>query len=472
MGALYNPKLRVRTKSSWGYEYLEKAKILRQYADGSIRVTYDTPFTIQRGSFAMFQDYVPVVFKGPPRLNWMAANRVSSSSTSGEWYRKPTTSIYGLSWKGRFASSFITKTKYWDQTSISTPLTFDLNIGDYVHQKALAKLNDPDIAANEYLFEYKQVLDLLKSPLKAALKSGKILKRWLGDDQLIYSPKRGHIGETLLTFRTRRKVPIKRVSKQTLAGAMNTWLAYRYGVLPLYGDITTVFGQLVDGKLPNINQLQLHRCSARQVVESSEHRGELTSRMSLFTATYAEISKYTDAYVAKVIYQKRCEPSTQWKYGIHPRQWADVLWNATPWSFVGDWFFSVDQWLKAIEVNPYVSIRGNCVTRKVTMQTQLHQKRVLNVDYPNAPIDTVVPSVGSLRIDRVRREINLQTPRSIMSTAKWQSVKNVLTGLSLIGAPVLQRNLSNEFALMAQDALLRKRKRPSVLTYSENMKVF
>lgn len=106
------------------------------------------------------------------------------------------------------------------------------------------------------------------------------------------------------------------------------------------------------------------------------------------------------------------------------------------------------------------------------MQTQLHQKRVLNVDYPNAPIDTVVPSVGSLRIDRVRREINLQTPRSIMSTAKWQSVKNVLTGLSLIGAPVLQRNLSNEFALMAQDALLRKRKRPSVLTYSENMKVF
>lgn len=430
------PRIRVRSDdSSFGYEYTKPPVYVTYYANGSKIITLGAPVTVRTGFKKKIIDYKPIVHLGPPRLNPVSIKSVRTHSSLVTWDTLGYVGKQAIQWTGPFIGAFIPLArKYTTMSDIVQPIGFSTAVAEEVLQKTMAKLNDPSIAANEYLFEYMQVAHLLRDPFKTSVNLAKILNRWTKSDAWIYSPRgRNTPGAVIMSFRTRRELSLKKASKALIEEASQRWLQYRYGILPLYSDIATVLGQMIDGEIPSINQLQMFKQKARIYATRASGTNELYLSIGPYSVTAMERWIERDFYTANIFFQKRGLPSPSWRYGLHPRQWLTALWNAVPYSFVGDWFINVDQWLKAITVNPYVSIRGNCVTRKISLWSDFTERKVYSTSYGTGTVPLPhVLGTSMIRSDAIRREINLPYSRDIFFSVNWSSLKNILTGLALI----------------------------------------
>ena len=430
------PRLRVRSDDdTWGYEYTKPPVYITYNANSTKTYSSGAAITVRTGTKKTIIDYKPIVHLGPPRLNPVQIKSVRTNSSPVVWNTVGRVGRQAVRWDGPLVGSFIPLARqYAASTDTIERVAFSTSVAEEVLQKAMAKLNDPSIAANEYLFEYMQVARLLKDPFRTSVSLAKILRRWTKSDAWIYSPRGQYTsGAVILSFRTRRELSLKKASKALIEEASRRWLQYRYGIVPLYSDISTIVGQMIDGELPSINQLRMFKQKARIFVTRASGTNNLSLRIGPYSVTAMEHWVERDFYTANIFFQKRGLPSPLWRYGIHPRQWLTALWNGTPFSFVGDWFINVDQWLKAITVNPYVSIRGNCVTRKISLWSDFTERTVHVAAYgPEAiPLPHIL-GTSMLRSDAIRREINLPYSRDIFFSVNWSSLKNILTGLALI----------------------------------------
>lgn len=434
------PQLRVRTRDNYGVEALPKF-YYRTLARPSTVVQYPIQgWSVTLGDRGHMTDYSPHTRLDPPRNNmWAGRERRNSTSASAQLLNK-----------GTYAEIFIPKCKFAEKGLLGQPLTLDVNqdIGfdqahvDEVLIAAMAKANANDLNTNEYLFEWRQVFRLLLDPYRTALRLARSLDRWTKRDAWIWVPQRiarklsngdvlvsqRPLGGVLMSMRTRRTLSPVGVSKKILTEASNRWLQYRYGIMPLAKDITIVMGDWLSPKLHS----RMRSVSARVKVEHEKKQFMYSRTVSPLVFNFKLTYEVGEFYSGKQWYKMLEEPPMSFKLGIHPTQYARVLWNAIPYSFVADWVVNIDQWLTARIQAPWLSYEGNYVTRKIYERVTAH---LLNIHTTSSVNDTLTLSslpVATCTRELVKRAIDIPGAYAPPVSKAWRSVKNAITALTLL----------------------------------------
>lgn len=434
------PQLRVRNRENYGVETLPRF-FYRTLARPKTTVQCPTQgWSVTLGDRGHMTDYSPHSRLDPPRNNmWAGRERRNSTSASAQLLNK-----------GTYAEILIPKCKFAEKGLLGQPLTLDVNqdIGfdqayvDEVIIAAMAKANANDLNTNEYLFEWRQVFKLLLDPYRTSLKLLRSLDRWTKRDAWIWVPQRiarklsnGNtlvsqrpLGGVLMSMRTRRTLSPVGVSKRVLNEACNRWLQYRYGIMPLAMDITTVMGDWLSPKLHS----QMRSASARIKVAHEKKQFMYSRTVSPLVFDFKITHEVGEFYSGKQWYKMLEEPPMSFKLGVHPTQYARVLWNAIPYSFVADWVVNVDRWLTARIQAPWLSYKGNYVTRKRYERVTAH---LLNIHTTSSVHDTL--TVSSLPVavctrELVKRAIDIPGAYTPPVSKAWRSVKNAITALTLL----------------------------------------
>lgn len=388
-------------------------------------------------------DYHPILKLDPPR-NWTYAQRSRANSLSAS-----VSLDLGIANRISLPAcklGLIGLKAYPMTIDVTRPLVFNNIEADNVLMKAQAKVYDAALHMNEYVYEWRQVLGLLKDPYRTALKFHKILEKWTSRDSWLYLPQRAArrlhdggllisqrpTGAVLMSMRTRRVVSPVGVSKQALEAACNRWLQYRYGVMPLVYDITTVMGMLADSVPPPI----LKKESARSWVSKTKTTSEYSYLMTPLTFKFKVTRTTGTVYSAKQWFtQDDSAVPMSFKTGMHPSQFIRSMWNWIPYSFVADWVINMDTWLAAITDVPWVKLGANVVTGK---EFEHVSSRLISVQYYASPYNQCKitgDAIGNAYSERMYRQIDRPriTAANHPSVSRaWQSVKNVATGLALI----------------------------------------
>lgn len=435
---------RVRERNEMGWLYFPRTSFT--YSNG--KTSLGTQYTGLWGTKKWIVDYSPTLRLAPPR-NRTSIKSVRINSTSASIQVRPVQRTYptmdvpSCKWglDGLYA--------YPMSMDISTAVDFDETEANKALQKAFAKVNSADIQMNEYLFEWKQVLRLLKDPMRTALSLSRRLKRWVDKDAWVYIPGRTYrkfgkgvlvsklpTGGVLMSMRTKRVLDPLGVSDQFLQAAANRWLQYRYGIAPLVNDITIAMSWY---ERNFIAQRRWKRtASARHHITRTKQRTEYTVKRQDFHALY-EVTKLTGKhYSAKVWFNIKYDPPLSFKLGIHPSQWLVAFWNALPYSFVADWVVNIDDWLTASLNPPWIELGPNVVTVKDYEKVVARCKKVTpNYGLYGAMPTEVKPGLPiAIKIrEAMRREIDLPKVTEPVLSNRWQTIKNAATALALVYKP-------------------------------------
>lgn len=391
------------------------------------------------GRTQWIHDVSPVLKLNPPRspvsIGQTRKNSLSCSahvpyvSTTKPQYlmRKSKWPLIGLRDAGQDAGAM--SPILWDHAAANAALV-----------KALAKVNANDINSNEYIVEWKQVLGLLRDPLRTSLAWGKRLKRWTSRDAWIWQPQRSYrklhdggvltsqlpVGGVLMSMRTKQVLDPKEASKSVVDAAVNRWLQYRYGIAPLVLDINTVFGLWLQPKptSKNIHESARHWVSRTKIPStSSQTRGP-------FTFSFKRERVTGVVYSAVVSAESIHEAPTSFRAGLHPSQWARVIWNAIPYSFVADWVIDVDKWLTARIKVPWIEIRSVCVTGKRFDKVRSTCTKVVERYYKR--VGYLKGNSTAVQLyEAIERRIDLPCTVTPPWSAAWQTLKNAATSLAL-----------------------------------------
>lgn len=147
------------------------------------------------------------------------------------------------------------------------------------------------------------------------------------------------------------------------ASAAETWLQYRYGVLPLVSDIDSII-KGVKKKTGNV----------RKTTRAS---GSLTRTKSLtLDLDYSSVGgghNYIGKQISDVINVRAMSldeyrASLYENIGFTTAGLVTLPWELIPYSFVADWFVNVGDYLQALVPLPGVTSLGSCVTTERTGQ--------------------------------------------------------------------------------------------------------
>lgn len=322
-------------------------------------------------------------------------------------------------------------------------LDFSAALADKALIKAQAKVYEADLQLNEYIVEWKQVARLLRDPIRTVAKFGTTLERWTRKDAWIYIPHRTYrrfgkgllvsqapTGAVLMSMRTRRTVAASTMSQAVVDAAANRWLQYRYGIAPIVKDITKVMALWVDPTAP----IGIRAAKARHWNKKIREDFEFTTWMYPWFLRFKCTYQLGDSYSAKQWYDASAPPLSA-RLNMHPSQWLNVFWNAIPWSFVGDWFINIDEWLTATQDVPWIRLRGNTVTHKAFERLKVTCIRATEV---NSNLDATMSSQPiAVRVtEKIRREVDLPRVVSPRMSNAWYSLKNAMTGLALLNPKI------------------------------------
>jgi hypothetical protein len=248
-------------------------------------------------------------------------------------------------------------------------------------QKAYGKLKSADLALGESLGEYKETIQMLRSPLSG-------LKKFLLDDK-------SRNFRLLRALAKKDKRQVNRLLGRTgLASAdtmSSTWLELRYGLRPLVSLVQDVIERVHDKSVEILDPTKIR--SARSSLSFGPTQRWVDVK---HTYGYAEISARVmveDTYrsVASVQYLQKEEQSFLDSLGLTPRFLPEVAWELTRLSFVVDWIFSIGPWLATLRVNPGIEVLGNTSgfkhTRKIRPQSV---KLCLNGNFPPVEMPQVM----------------------------------------------------------------------------------
>ena len=442
------PRLRVRSRDSWGAVYYPQfISYQRNAARQVTKTTLGTSYAGYIGEKKSIQDYSPVAFLNPP-MNPTTIKCTRRSFFKASLFCDPPEYYYsaGLQPMGEWPIDGLSCIP--SELNLDAAVGFDLAEANKALLKCYAKVNSADIRMNEYVFEWKQTLSLLKDPLKTLLKLRKRLDFWTSRDAWIWLPNRSlrrfgkgvlvskqPTGGVLMSMRTRKVLKVDEVADNVLTAAVNRWLQYRYGIMPLALDITTI----VSWFQGNLERPWKRSESARHNVK----RSAISMTSALHTQQWQRwfnVSRTSgEHYSAKVFYRVKYEPPLSYKLGIHPSQFVQALYNAIPYSFVADWVVNLDDWLSATRNPPWIEYGPNVVTKKVWETIQSRLSSVKSAWAPWAPVVVTGDPFAQQRKYAIRRELNLPKPTLPVWSGSWHSVKNAVTALALIYKPLFRR---------------------------------
>jgi hypothetical protein len=206
----------------------------------------------------------------------------------------------------------------------------------------------------------------------------------------------------------------------------STWLAYRYGLMPLVYDISDILGGL-SAKLDR--NVLLRSGGASPLSRTSSTRTFTKSIVALNFLISEETIDEIRAH-ARVYYNynlaDRSASELMLQLGLHPTQWLGLVWEKTLYSFVADWVLNVGGWLSAVMPKPNRTVLGNCVTLK---QTKSYERTVAKVTSAYASMNPLLASeslpmdVGRAADEIVHRVVNVPlspTPPWQFSTLSWK----------------------------------------------------
>lgn len=414
--------------------------------------------TVYLGTNQAMVDYHPIERLSPPR-NTTSAQKYRCNSLKASLSLSLPTGPITLK-ECEFAAIGLVDNPIVQTTS--TPLVFDKTEAKDVLLKAQAKVYDATLHMNEYVVEYAQVLRLLRDPYRTALSFHKVLERWTRRNAWVYLPERtakGKLfngsplktrtlsngdkltskvpqGAVLMSMRTKETISPDAVSKQVLSAACNRWLQYRYGIMPLVSDITTVMGMLVDNVPPPI----LKSKSARNWVARSKVTTEYSKRIPPFVFNFKITRVKGHSYSAKQWFtQDDDRVPSSYKMGLHPSQAAKILWNSIPWSFVVDWVVNIDNWLTGITDVPWIKLGPNVVTAK---EFEVVTSVCTSVNYYADPTKRFTMSrsvLAKASMERMNRKCDQPRVTTPTVNRAWRSFKNKATAFALLHQTLLNR---------------------------------
>lgn len=320
---------------------------------------------------------------------------------------------YEYSYGGDFASQVITAVNVSDAISAQTRS----DLCDAALIEAYAKITKESVMSSEILVGLARTINMLRSPFASA--------RWELEK---YS--RG--------WQTRAGKSAASVTK----AKADSWLEYRYGMLPLYLDVN----QIIDNFSKGYRSLEKRRIVVRSHKEL--YGSNTVSFTGVALPVLSEIgSQFYASGSASCQHSLTADGGVM--YDVEPRTVAEELavqfqlgtsailpslWEQIPFSFVADWFFNVGDWLAANNLPPGVTVKANWVT----------SKEAKNRLYNSSELYTWMNSVkrsgswgSGSKIDTiVQRMTNRPLPPLPVVTDKWSTITHALDAASLLLGPV------------------------------------
>lgn len=436
------PRQRIRSRDELGYVPFPPVAILSKNSSGIVTSTayVNTGLKVQRGSRKWISDFHPIARTDPPRnLTTIRSFRRNALTATIE-ARHPKEKYYFQDAVFTGPIALIAMGAAFNTASmadISSGVGFDTAQAQKALIKAIAKVNEADIQLNEYLVEWKQVLNLLKDPMRTMIKFHSTLERWTRRSAWIWSPRgENYPGAVLINMRTRKELSLKSASTGLIAEASQRWLQYRYGIVPLAMDITTVMS-LWERRF-SLLTTPVKEKKARETLSKLRTEYQITTAHAPFSLVWKVVDTSGEFYSAIQPYSIVGEVPNSYRVGLHPSQWLNVIWNAIPYSFVGDWFINVDQYLTYCRSPSWIKLYGNQVTHKVYRKVTLRLVSAVMTSY-GTQCTISGDTVGTLVSESMRREIDLEWPKTALSSYAWKSLKNALTGLALVIQPIVNK---------------------------------
>jgi hypothetical protein len=218
-------------------------------------------------------------------------------------------------------------------------------------QKATSKLSTADLELGETLGEYRETIQMLRSPLSG-------LKKFLLDD-------RSRNYRLLIALMKKDKRQVARLTGRTgLASAdamASTWLELRYGLRPLVMLVQDVIERVNSQQVAMFDPDKIR--SARSRLTFSDERWEWMETLFQGYPIIRSRAKVEDVYqaTASVQYRQTAPATFLDSLGLTPRFLPEVAWQLTKLSFVWDWIFSIGPWLGTLRCNPDIEVLGNTV---------------------------------------------------------------------------------------------------------------
>lgn len=201
--------------------------------------------------------------------------------------------------------------------------------------KAVGKSTAPVVDLSVNAFELASTVKLLASPVRSLIPLVRKLVR----------PK---------TFpRSKKWFP-----GSPFSYASTKWLEYRYGIMPLIGDIENT-RKLVDNGMNTDNRLRSKRSKDFTSTSSETLKGTLWDPTNTIQFQYVQTTETTGFYYC--IYYFRVIDSiayNQSRLGINALNILGTAWELVPFSFVADWFIGVGDWLSYIRPKPELQSIG------------------------------------------------------------------------------------------------------------------
>lgn len=310
--------------------------------------------------------------------------------------------------------------KHWMDLSRSPVV--DSQYVSWCLQKAYNERATPDGELSVALAELPQLIGLLTSPFKAiSVATKKMRALWCGD-AWVFNPQKG-----LVSLRTKRRYPGRKVSRKFLDESANRWLELQFGLLPTIGDAETVI-DAINEKLDVIREIMYGKSKYTAYKKEIVYRGLSAGLGPMWTA-YGK-AKYTGKiqYTSKCYFKYKGVPDYIQRLGFRPEDLWNVLWELTPWSFVVDWLFDIGGLLHSLAYDHLLVNVGNYVSVKYDQKLLVETDRVMAWQYQSkCPTSRLY-----LHQEELLRQVNLDVPLLPQFNVKWFNITRSFNALSLL----------------------------------------
>lgn len=218
----------------------------------------------------------------------------------------------------------------------------------------------------------------------------------------------------------------------TINEASNYWLAFRFGIQPMVGEIDSIASMYEDGA-KTLSSITRHR--ARVLVSKTESTSCEWATCFGSQLLYRTVQKHEEFYSATLYCGRKYENSignALRNIGLHPLQIPGILWELVPLSFVVDRFIDIGGFLTANTPNQSVVRLGNAVGHKVVDTYHVNVIDARNKTYPK--LKGPCAKSGSYTVTRQEytRLVDLPIPNYPVWNPKLLDISQVIDHLTLL----------------------------------------
>jgi hypothetical protein len=217
-------------------------------------------------------------------------------------------------------------------------------VGPSIRQ-ATERFNSPNLMGGVAAFEGLQTLRMLASPMKGLQK---LASHWVS------------------VAKARAKgVKGRNTSNKKLLDALSeTWLEYRYGIMPLIYDLSA----LIEGYRSRRIEYNTLNGKSSLTVTDFPVRNQYTDWILNVRFLFEERRKIVAKAKTVLAYRDNLQASpwewALWQNGFSPSQLPQAVWELVTLSFVVDWFIDVGGFITSLQHNPVRDFLAQCTSYK------------------------------------------------------------------------------------------------------------